>query len=64
MADVPLDAISLATMHVILGVRKNLYNWLLRLLGRLEKLEEEKTIGNVTDQFCHGIMEAKDNARN
>ena len=26
-------------------------------------MEEEKTRGNVTYQFCQGIVEAKDNAR-
>ena len=50
-------------MHVILGMTKNIYDWLLIFFGRLEKLEEEKTRVRVTCQFREGILEAKENAK-
>ena len=42
LADVPLDVIAPATMHVILGLTKKIYEYLLELFRRLEEMEEEK----------------------
>ena len=36
LADVPLDLIAPATMHVILGLTKNIYKWLLKMFSTLE----------------------------
>ena len=55
LTDIPLDLISSVTMHVILG--------LTRLFSKIEELEVEQTIGNVTYQFHQGVIEARDNAR-
>ena len=63
LADVPLDTIAPATMHIILGLTKKIYEYLLELFRRLEEMEEEKTEGHVTYQFRQGIAEAKDNAQ-
>ena len=62
LADVPLDVVTLATMHVILGLTKKFYDWLVKMYTKLEALEEEKTIGRTTHQFRQLIVEARDNA--
>ena len=62
LADVPIDVVTLATVHVILGFTKNIYEWMLKLYAKLEELEEGKTAGNTTHHFRQGIMEAWDNA--
>ena len=49
-------------MHAILGLTKNIYEWMLKLYARLEELEEGKTAGNTTHHFRQGIVEARDNA--
>ena len=59
LADVPFDVIAPATMHVILGLTKKINECLLALFSRLEEMEEEKTKGHVTYQFCKGVVEAK-----
>ena len=59
LADVPFDVIALATRHIILGLTKKIYDYLLELLSRLEETEEEKTKGHVTYQFRDSIAEAK-----
>ena len=63
LADVPVDVIAPATMHIILGLTKKIYDYLLALFSRLEEMEEEKTQGHVPYQFRDGIKEAKENAR-
>jgi hypothetical protein len=45
LADIPLDVIAPATMHVILGITKKLYDWLIKLFATLERLEEQKNKG-------------------
>ena len=42
LADIPLDIIVLATMHVILVITKKIYAWLVKLLATLEWPEEPK----------------------
>ena len=61
---VPPDVVTLATMHVILGFTKNIYEWMLKLYAKLEEfeLEEEKTAGNTTHQFRQAIVEDRNNA--
>ena len=39
LADIPLDVIAPATMHVILGVAKKMYEWLLGFFSRAEEME-------------------------
>ena len=63
LADVPFDVIAPATMHIILGLTKKIYDYLLALFSRLEEMEEEKSKGHVTYQFRDGIAEAKEHAR-
>ena len=41
LADIPPDCIASATMHVILGVTKKIYEWLLKLFVTIEQLEEQ-----------------------
>ena len=62
LADVPIDVVTLATVHVILGFTKNIYEWMLKLYARLKELEEGKMAGNTTLHFWKGIVEARDNA--
>ena len=62
LADIPLDVITPETMHVILGLTKKIYEWLLKLFCKLEALEEEATVGSTTYQFCQAIVEARDSA--
>ena len=62
LADIPLDVVSKATMHVILGLAKKFYEWKLKLSARLVELEERRTVGNTTHQFGQAIVEARDNA--
>ena len=62
LADVPLDVVAFATMHVILGFTKKIYEWMLKLYAKLEELEEKQTAGNTTHQFRQAIREARDNA--
>ena len=62
LADVPVNVVPPASMHVILGLGKNIYDWLLTLFARLEELEEEKTKGRTTHQFRQAIAGARDNA--
>ena len=42
LADIPLDCIALASMHIILGFTKKIYEWLLNLFTAIEHLEEKK----------------------
>ena len=60
LADVPLGAVTPATMHVILGLTKKEHEWPLKMYSKLEALEEEKTAGRTTDQFRQSIVETKD----
>ena len=62
LADIPLDAVAPATMHVILGLTKKIYEWMLKLYRKLEELEENKTAGNTTYQFRQAIVETRDHA--
>jgi hypothetical protein len=62
LADIPLDVITPATMHVILGLTKKIYDWMLKLFSRLEALEEGKTKGKTTPQFRQAIEESRDHA--
>ena len=62
LADIPIDVVTLATMHVILGMGKKIYEWKLKLYARLVELEEGITAGNTTHQFRQAIVEAMDNA--
>jgi len=62
LADIPIDVVTLATMHVILGFTKKIYEWILKLYAQLVQLEEGKTAGNTTHQFRQAIVEARDNA--
>ena len=62
LADVPIDVVTLATMHVILGYTKKIYEWLLKLYSELVAQEEEKTVGRTTHQFRQAIVETKDRA--
>ena len=48
LSNIPLDAVVPATMHVILGLTKKIYEWMLKLYRKLEELEENKTVGNTT----------------
>ena len=63
LADVPLDLIAPATMHVILGLTKNIYKWLLKMFSTLEQLKQDKTKGRVTQQFRQAIVDARDTAK-
>ena len=58
LADISLDCIAPATMHVILGLAKKIHEWLLKLFMRLEALEEEKSKDKTTHQFRQAIIEA------
>ena len=58
MADILLDYITPATMHVILGLAGNIYDWILSLWARLEALEE-KTTGHTIYQFCQAFLKLK-----
>ena len=42
LADIPLDVIAPATMHVILGITKKLYDWLVKSFAMIETPEEKK----------------------
>ena len=50
-------------MHIILGLAKKIYDYLLALFSWLEEMEEGETKGGVTYQFRDGIAEAKENTR-
>ena len=63
LADVPLDLIAPATMHVILGLTKNIYKWLLKMFSTLEQLKQDKTKGRVTQQFRQAIVDARDTTK-
>ena len=58
LADIPLDCITPATMHVILGFTKKIVDWILALFAKLESLEEAKTKGVTTYHFRQGTVEA------
>ena len=60
LADTPLDCITPASMHVILGLTKKIVEWILALWAKLEALEEEKIKGHTTYQFPQSVMEARD----
>ena len=62
LANIPLDVITKATMHVILGFTKKIVEWMLALHSKLEALEEEDTKGHTTPQFRQSVVEARDNA--
>ena len=62
LADIPLDTVAPATMHVILGLAKHIYEWMLQLYRKLEELEKKKKARNTTYQFCQGIVETRDSA--
>ena len=62
LADIPLDCIALATMHIILGITKKIYEWLLKLFTTLEHLEEQKNKGRTTYQFRQVVEEAIKNS--
>ena len=62
LADIPIDVVTLATMHVILGFTKKIYKWMLKLFAKLEELEEGITAGNTTYRFYQAIVEARDKA--
>ena len=51
LADIPLDVITPASMHVILGLTKKIVEWIFALYAKLEALEEEKTKGQTTNRF-------------
>ena len=63
LANIPLDVITPATMHVILGFTKKIYEWLVKLFSQLEYLEEQNTKGRTAHQFRQAITEAHDHAR-
>ena len=62
LADIPIDTVTLATMHVVLGWTKKVYDYTKKLYVRLVELEEGITVGNTTYQFRQSIREARDNA--
>ena len=62
LADIPIDVVTFATMHVILGMTKQIYDYTAKLYARLVELEEGITVGNTTYQFRQSIREARDNA--
>ena len=62
LADIPIDVVTFASMHVILGWTKKIYDYTAKLYARLVELEEGITVGNTTYQFRQSIREARDNA--
>ena len=60
LGDIPLDCVSPASMHVILGLTKKIVEWIETLFAKLEALEEEKTKGATTFQFRQAVTEARD----
>ena len=62
LANTPLDCITPASMHVILGLTKKIVEWILALLAKLGELEEEKTTGHTTYQFRQSVVNARDNS--
>jgi hypothetical protein len=63
LADVPLDVITPATLHVILGITKTIYDGLLKLFSRLEQLEGEKTQGHVSYHLRQSVVDTRDTAK-
>ena len=57
LADIPLDCITPATMHVILGFTKKIVDWILVSFLKLKLLEEKKTKGKTTYQFKQDVGE-------
>ena len=62
LADIPIDVVAFASMHVILGWTKKIYDYTAKLYARLVELEEGITVGNTTYQFRQSIREARDTA--
>ena len=62
LADIPIDVVTFATMHVILGMAEKIYDYKAKLYARLVEFEEGITVGNTTYQFRQSIREARDNA--
>jgi len=58
LTDIPLDCITPATMHVILGLTKKIVDWILTLFTKLESLKEAKTKGVTTYHFRQRTAEA------
>ena len=62
LANIPLDAVAPAHMHVILGLTKKVYEWMITLYQKLGEFEEKKTAGNTTYQFHQAIVETLSSA--
>ena len=60
LADILVDCITPASIHVILGLTKKIVEWILALWAKLKALEKEKTKGHTTYQFRQSVVEARD----
>ena len=62
LADVTPGVITRAIMHVILGLMKNIFEWMFKFFTKLEAVEEEATVGSATYKFCQATVKARDSA--